>query len=180
MMIQGMIFFLGLPLIIPIDWVNMGNNVIFNGYFYCGCIVIVLNTAAYIGEIIRGGINSVDIGQYEGARSLGLGYFTTMFKIILPQALKNSIPSIGNEFIVNIKDSSVLNVIGLTELYGWGRIVINNTYNAIGVYFIVAIIYLILTLLFSLILKLIEKKLNGEVIFHLNYFRHFKVNKVGA
>lgn len=180
MMIQGMIFFLGLPLIIPIDWVNMGSNVIFNGYFYCGCIVIVLNTAAYIGEIIRGGINSVDIGQYEGARSLGLGYFTTMFKIILPQALKNSIPSIGNEFIVNIKDSSVLNVIGLTELYGWGRIVINNTYNAIGVYFIVAIIYLILTLLFSLILKLIEKKLNGEVIFHLNYFRHFKVNKVGA
>ena len=100
MMIQGMIFFLGLPLIIPIDWVNMGSNVIFNGYFYCGCIVIVLNTAAYIGEIIRGGINSVDIGQYEGARSLGLSYFTTMFKIILPQALKNSIPSIGNEFIV--------------------------------------------------------------------------------
>lgn len=177
MMIQGMIFFLGLPMLIPMDWVNMGTNVIFNGYFYCGAIVIVLNTAAYIGEIIRGGINSIDVGQYEAGRSLGLNYFQTMVRIILPQAIKNSIPAIGNEFIVNIKDSSVLNVIGLTELYGWGKIVINTTYNAIGVYFIVAIIYLILTLVFSLILKLVEKKLNGEVVFNLNYFRHFKLKK---
>lgn len=180
MMIQGMIFFLAIPLIIPVDWVNMGNNVIFNGYFYCGCIVIILNTGAYIGEIIRGGISSVDKGQLEGGRSLGLTHFQTMKSIILPQALKNSLPSIGNEFIVNIKDSSVLNVIGLTELYGWSRIIINNTYNAIGVYIITAVIYLLLTFIFSLIFKLIEMKMNNEKIFKRPFFlsRHFQKGRV--
>lgn len=180
MMIQGMIFFLAIPLIIPVDWVNMGNNVIFNGYFYCGCIVIILNTGAYIGEIIRGGISSVDKGQLEGGRSLGLTHFQTMKSIILPQALKNSLPSIGNEFIVNIKDSSVLNVIGLTELYGWSRIIINNTYNAIGVYIITAVIYLLLTFIFSLIFKLIEMKMSNEKIFKRPFFlsRHFQKGRV--
>ena len=180
MMIQGMIFFLAIPLIIPVDWVNMGNNVIFNGYFYCGCIVIILNTGAYIGEIIRGGISSVDKGQLEGGRSLGLTHFQTMKSIILPQALKNSLPSIGNEFIVNIKDSSVLNVIGLTELYGWSRIIINNTYNAIGVYIIAAVIYLLLTFIFSLIFKLIEMKMNNEKIIKRPFLlsRHFQKGRV--
>ena len=180
MMIQGMIFFLAIPLIIPVDWVNMGSNVIFNGYFYCGCIVIILNTGAYIGEIIRGGISSVDEGQLEGGRSLGLTHFQTMKSIILPQALKNSLPSIGNEFIVNIKDSSVLNVIGLTELYGWSRIIINNTYNAIGVYIITAVIYLLLTFIFSLIFKLIEKKMNNEKIIKRPFLlsRHFQKGRV--
>ena len=180
MMIQGMIFFLAIPLIIPVDWVNMGSNVIFNGYFYCGCIVIILNTGAYIGEIIRGGISSVDKGQLEGGRSLGLTHFQTMKSIILPQALKNSLPSIGNEFIVNIKDSSVLNVIGLTELYGWSRIIINNTYNAIGVYIITAVIYLLLTFIFSLIFKLIEMKMNNEKIIKRPFFlsRHFQKGRV--
>lgn len=180
MMIQGMIFFLAIPLIIPVDWVNMGNNVIFNGYFYCGCIVIILNTGAYIGEIIRGGISSVDKGQLEGGRSLGLTHFQTMKSIILPQALKNSLPSIGNEFIVNIKDSSVLNVIGLTELYGWSRIIINNTYNAIGVYIITAVIYLLLTFIFSLIFKLIEMKMNKEKIIKRPFLlsRHFQKGRV--
>ncbi len=180
MMIQGMIFFLAIPLIIPVDWVNMGSNVIFNGYFYCGCIVIILNTGAYIGEIIRGGISSVDEGQLEGGRSLGLTHFQTMKSIILPQALKNSLPSIGNEFIVNIKDSSVLNVIGLTELYGWSRIIINNTYNAIGVYIITAVIYLLLTFIFSLIFKLIEMKMNNEKIIKRPFLlsRHFQKGRV--
>ena len=160
---------------------NFGrNNVIFNGYFYCGCIVIILNTGAYIGEIIRGGISSVDKGQLEGGRSLGLTHFQTMKSIILPQALKNSLPSIGNEFIVNIKDSSVLNVIGLTELYGWSRIIINNTYNAIGVYIITAVIYLLLTFIFSLIFKLIEMKMNKEKIIKRSFFlsRHFQKGRV--
>lgn len=167
MMVQGLIFFLG----IPVSWVMIGvNNTIFNGYFLCGSIVIVLNTAAYIGEIIRGGINSIDVGQEEGARSLGMSHSKTMIHIIIPQALKNAIPSIGNEFIVNIKDSSVLNVIGLTELFGRGKIVISSTAAAISVYIIIAVIYLVLTLIASFILKLIEKKLDG-VKFSLNPFR---------
>ena len=103
-----------------------------------------------------------------------------MKSIILPQALKNSLPSIGNEFIVNIKDISVLNVIGLTELYGWSRIIINNTYNAIGVYIITAVIYLLLTFIFSLIFKLIELKMNNEKIIKRPFLlsRHFQKGRV--
>lgn len=121
-----MIFFLAIPLMVGNDfsWTTIGDNVIFNGYLLCGSIVIILNTSAYIGEILRGGINSLDKGQEEGALSLGMTRFQAMFYVILPQAIKNSIPSIGNELIVNIKDSSVLNVIGLTELFGWGKILL--------------------------------------------------------
>lgn len=174
MMLQGMIFFLAIPAMIGGDfsWTALGDHVIFNGYLLCGSIVIILNTSAYIGEILRGGINSIDIGQEEGARSLGMSKVQTMLFVVLPQALRNSIPSIGNELIVNIKDSSVLNVIGLTELFGWGKNIINETYNAIGVYVIVALIYLVLTVIFSLILKIIEKKMNGEVVFNINFFKH--------
>lgn len=166
MMLQGLIFFLML------NWSEIPAVEIFDGYLLCGCVVIVLNTAAYMGEILRGGILSVEKGQEEGARSLGMSHAQAMFKIIIPQAIKNSIPAMGNEFIVNIKDSSVLNVIGLTELFAVGKIVITTTYNAIGVYVIIGLIYLTLTIIFSLILKIIEKKLNGEVVFNLKFFRH--------
>ena len=171
MMIQGMIFFLA----IPVDWVrDFGNNVIFNGYLLCGSIVIVLNTAAYIGEIIRGGIDSIDKGQGEAARSLGMSYSQSLIKVVLPQAVRNSIPAIGNEFIVNIKDSSVLNVIGLTELFAWNKFVITQTADAISCYIIVAVIYLTLTLIFTLVFKVVERKLDGKKIFKLNIFRHTK------
>ena len=174
MMLQGMIFFLAIPLMVGNDfsWTTIGDNVIFNGYLLCGSIVIILNTSAYIGEILRGGINSLDKGQEEGALSLGMKRFQAMFYVILPQAIKNSIPSIGNELIVNIKDSSVLNVIGLTELFGWGKNIINETYNAIGVYVIVGVIYLLLTFIFAFILKLIEKKMKGDLVFNINFFKH--------
>lgn len=169
MMIQGMIFFLALP----VDWVrDFGSGIIFNGYLLCGSIVIVLNTAAYIGEIIRGGIESVDKGQGEAARSLGMTYSQSLIRVVLPQAIRNSIPAIGNEFIVNIKDSSVLNVIGLTELFARNRIVIQNTADAISCYVIVAIIYLTLTLIFTIIFKGVEKKMDGKPLFKLNLFRH--------
>jgi putative lysine transport system permease protein len=172
MMIQGMIFFLALP----IDWIGgFGDHVIFNGYLLCGSIVIVLNTAAYIGEIIRGGIESIDKGQGEAARSLGMTYSQSLIKIVLPQAIRNSIPAIGNEFIVNIKDSSVLNVIGLTELFGFNEIILSNTHDAISCYVIVALIYLTLTLIFTIIFKLIERKLGGKKVFKLNIFRHVKL-----
>lgn len=168
MMLQAMIFFFGIPL----SWSKLGDHPIFNGYLLCGSIVIVLNTAAYIGEILRGGINSIDVGQEEGALSLGMTHFQAMFLVVVPQALKNSIPAIGNEFIVNIKDSSVLNVIGLTELFMYGKIIVNNTYKAIETYVILAIIYLFLTVVASLILKLIEKAMKGDIHFDINYFKH--------
>jgi len=145
-------------------------NQVFNGWLYAGLIVITFNTAAYMGEIVRSGLNGVDVGQVEGARSLGLSSFKTSIHIVLPQALKNAIPTIGNELIVNIKDSSVLNVIAVTELYYRMYIIGSTSYSFLEAYFIMAIIYLLLTLIAGLILKLIEKKLNG-VKFSLNPFR---------
>ncbi len=168
MMVQAMIFFFAVPV-----WTNMPSAWIFNGYMYCGLIVITINTAAYMAEIIRSGLNGVDIGQVEASRSLGMPYFKTMFMVIMPQAIKNSIPTILNEYIVNVKDSSVLNVIGLTELYASVSIATNKNYFKVEGYVIIAIIYLILTLLATFIVKLISKKLDGEKI-TINPFKHNK------
>lgn len=171
MMIQGLIFFFGLSAM-GVDWYTMSSDPVLNGIFICSIIVIVLNTSAYIGEIIRGGIESIDKGQGEAARSLGMTYWQSMFKIVLPQAIKNSLPSIGNEFIVNIKDSSVLNVIGLADLFYYADIIKLETYNVVECYVIVAIIYLVLTLFFTIVFKLIEKKMGGQKVFKLNLFKH--------
>ena len=114
-----------------------------------------------MAEIVRSGINSVDKGQIEASKSLGMNSWQTMVHVVLPQALKNSIPTIGNEFIVNIKDSSVLNVITVSELFMAGKIAA-TTYMTIEAYSIVAIIYLTLTLVFSRILKFVEKKLDED------------------
>ena len=91
---------------------------IFNGRLYAGLIVITLNTAAYMGEIVRSGLNGVDVGQIEGARSLGMSSARTSFSIILPQALRNALPTIGNELIVNIKDSTKDTALHYAAAYG--------------------------------------------------------------
>ncbi len=127
--------------------------------------VISINTGAYMSEIIRSGLNGVDKGQEEASRSLGMPYWTTMFCVIMPQAIKNSIPTILNEYIVNVKDSSVLNVIGLTELYASVSIATNKNYFKVEGYVIVAVIYLCLTLLATLIVRIISRKQNGEKAF---------------
>ncbi len=129
-----------------------------------------------MGEIVKSGLNGVDKGQIEGARSLGMSSARTSISIILPQALRNALPTIGNELIVNIKDSSVLNVISVTELFYRLNLVAGKSYAYMESYIILAVIYLALTLVASLILKLIEKKMDG-VKFSLNPFR-FNRNKL--
>jgi putative lysine transport system permease protein len=114
-----------------------------------------------MAEIVRSGINSVDNGQIEAAKSLGMTSWQTMVHVVLPQALKNAIPTIGNEFIVNIKDSSVLNVITVSELFMAGKIAA-TTYMTIEAYTIVALIYLLLTFIFSKLLKIVEAKLDED------------------
>lgn len=178
MMVQALLFKFGCSAI-GINWGNIYfegeiNNV-FNGWLFAGLIVITFNTAAYMGEIIRSGLNGVDTGQIEGARSLGLSNSSTSIHVILPQALKNALPTIGNELIVNIKDSSVLNVISVTELYYRLNLIAGTTYAFMESYLILAIIYLVITLFTSLILKLIEKKLNG-IKFSINPFRFLRRN----
>ncbi len=120
-------------------------------------IVFGLNSGAYVSEIMRGGINSVDKGQMEAGRSLGLGYWTTMIKIVLPQAIKNIIPTLGNEFIALIKDTSVVNMIAVDDLYRAFTLMGGSKYWYIIPYLILAICYIILVLVISLIIKLIEK-----------------------
>lgn len=158
MMVQAMLIYFGGNLIL----LNAGIQTRWNALF-CGLVIITLNTAAYMAEIVRSGINSIDIGQTEAAKSLGMNHFQTMTNIIFPQALKNVIPTIGNELIVNIKDSSVLNVIGVIELYYVGKDMM-NTAMVVPSFAIVAIIYLLLTIIFSQIIKLIENKLDHETL----------------
>jgi putative lysine transport system permease protein len=124
-----------------------------------GIVVVSLNTAAYIAEIIRAGINAIDKGQHEAARSLGLTYGQTMRRIILPQAIKNVIPSIGNEFIVNVKDTSVLNVIAVTELFYNSTSISMTFYRQFEVFFITSVLYFIITLLATAFLNWVDRRL---------------------
>lgn len=121
--------------------------------------VFGLNSGAYISEIMRGGIQSVDMGQMEGGRSVGLSYSTTMLKIIIPQAVKNIMPTMGNEFITLIKETSVVSFIGATDLYVAFNNIGSNSYEFMVPYLIMALIYIVLVLVITLLIKLMERSL---------------------
>lgn len=125
-------------------------------------IIISFNTGAYMAEIVRGGIMSIDKGQFEGAHAIGMNHFQTMYNVILPQAVKNIMPSIGNEFVVNIKDSSVLSIIAITELMFIGKQAGGTYAKPVPSYIICAIIYFVLTFTVTRLLRLAEKKLSGS------------------
>ncbi len=125
-------------------------------------IIIFINTGAYMAEIVRGGIISVDKGQFEGAQALGMTHFQAMVRIILPQAIRNTMPSIGNEFIVNIKDSSVLSVISITELMFMSKMAGGAYAQFVPAYVICAVIYFVLTFTVSRLLRLAERKMDGN------------------
>jgi len=122
--------------------------------------VISINTGAYMAEIVRSGIQAIDKGQNEAARSLGMSSFQTMESVILPQAIRNAFPAIGNELIVNIKDSSVLMIISITELMFQSNSIAGTTYRFTETYFVTAMIYLFLTGTSSIVLGWIERKMN--------------------
>jgi putative lysine transport system permease protein len=116
-----------------------------------------------MAEIIRAGIQYLDKGQNEAARSIGMSNFQAMFYVILPQAIKNAFPAIGNEFVVNIKDTSVLNVIGTTELFFQANTVAGTTFRFTDTFFVAAILYFVLTYSTTRILAIIEKRMNVPV-----------------
>lgn len=122
-------------------------------------VVISINTGAYMSEIIRSGIQAVDPGQIEAARSLGMSNSQTTFGVVLPQAIKNAFPAIGNELIVNIKDSSVLMIISITELMFQAKSIAGSTFHFTETYFIEAMIYLALTTIATIALNIIEKEM---------------------
>lgn len=129
------------------------------GRLSAGIIALSMNSAAYVAEIIRGGINAVDVGQNEASRSLGLSSAQTMRYIILPQAMRNILPPLGNEFIVLIKDSSLLSTIGIYELMNSAQIVVTSSFIPMRPLYVAAVIYFILTFTTSQLLKIWEKKL---------------------
>ena len=124
-----------------------------------GIVIVSINTGAYMAEIIRAGIHSIDDGQYEAARSIGMTNSLAMIYVILPQAIRNAFPAIGNEFVVNIKDTSVLNVIGVSELYFQSSAVAGIVFRFRDTFLVTAIIYLLLTFSVTRILRVIEKRL---------------------
>lgn len=151
MMVQAAIFYYGLAMLgvrMPI--------------ILAGVIVVTLNTAAYLSEVLRSGINGIDRGQMEAARSIGLTRGQAYRYVIFPQAIKNMIPAIGNELVVNIKDTAVLSVIGVSELFYMGKSVAGTYYRYTESFVLVALVYLVIVLVTTRLLTVLIKLVNRE------------------
>ena len=149
----------GTPMMVQLLIMSM---VIFNNsrnFTMVGALALGINSGAYVSEIIRGGLMAVDPGQMEAGRSLGLNYFTTMRFIVIPQAVKNILPALGNEFITLLKDTSLITVIGGKEMTYAAKAVIAKTYQGLFPLFGIALMYLLLVMLFSKLLSVLERRL---------------------
>lgn len=158
-------FFRGTPFMVQIFIIHFGVVTAILGHtngMVAGIIAISLNSAAYISEIFRAGIQSLDRGQMEAARSLGMSYSQSMRHVILPQAFKRMIPPLGNEFIVLLKDSSLISLVAVPEIMYWARAFQGQYYKVWEPYLTAAFIYLILTLVLSILLAQLEKRLKTE------------------
>ncbi|WP_100011277.1 amino acid ABC transporter permease [Lentibacillus sediminis] len=149
-LVQAIWIFFALPLITQYNMESVT----------AGIVVIALNSGAYIAEIVRGAVQSVDKGQMEAGRSLGLDQRQAMRYIIWPQAFKRMIPPLGNQFIISIKDTSLLSVILVPELMFQGRLIAANHFNAVEIYTSVAVFYLAITLTLSFVLRIVERRLD--------------------
>jgi His/Glu/Gln/Arg/opine family amino acid ABC transporter permease subunit len=158
MLLQLYIGVFGIPMIIP----KNSRPDFLNDYFIMVAIVLVINSAAYVSEIIRSGIQAVDIGQTEAARSLGLSKTTTMIEVVLPQAIKNILPALGNEFITIIKETSLASTFAVGELMTKYDEIKSVNYNAFPAYIVIGIIYFVLTFSLSRIMKFAERKMKHD------------------
>ncbi len=154
MIVQSMVIYWGYA------FANNGNTL---NLTFAGILIVSINTGAYLTEIVRGGIDSIDKGQYEGAESIGMSHWQTMFYVIMPQVMRNILPGVSNEFINNIKDTSVLNVIGVAELYFATGKIIRINFEIFETYLVTCVIYLIITFTITRILRFFEKKLEGNM-----------------
>ena len=160
MVLQAVFLYYGLPYF-------TNNAVKFSGYWIPALVVVSINTGAYMAESVRGGIISIDPGQTEGAKAIGMTHVQTMTSVILPQAFRNIMPQIGNNFIINVKDTSVMFIIGFPDFFAAHRAAVGASY----LYFPSATVemagYLTLTLIASFLLRWIEKKLDGDSSYEL-------------
>ena len=162
--------FRGTPMMVQAMFIYYGAMQYLNihmGQWTAAFFIVSINTGAYMAETVRGGILSIDIGQTEGAKAIGMSHFQTMLCVIFPQALRNIIPQIGNNLIINIKDSSVLSVIGIVELYYVAKQNAGNYYWMTESMAIAMVVYLICTFTCSRLLRWWEKKLDGPASYDL-------------
>jgi len=152
MIVQAMVIYYGSAMAFGIDM----NKIV------AGLFIVSINTGAYMAEIVRGGIVSIDKGQFEAAQAIGMNHIQTMINVVLPQVVRNILPATGNEFVINIKDTSVLNVISVTELYFQTKSIAGNNYKYFDTFFVTCVIYFIMTYTITRILRRLEKKLDGK------------------
>ncbi|EOM77583.1 glutamine transport system permease protein [Rhodococcus rhodnii LMG 5362] len=155
--------FRGTPLLVQAFFIYFGVPAALNfqmSAFTAGIITLSLNAGAYMTEIVRGGILSVDKGQMEAARSLGIGYLKSMRKVVMPQAVRTMIPSYINQFVITLKDTSILSVIGLAELTQTGRIIIARNFQSFNMWLIIAVMYFIIIMALTWVSNRLEKRIN--------------------
>ena len=163
-------FFRGTPMMLQAAFIFYGFSQLFGinlGMWKAAILIVSINTGAYMAETVRGGILSVDIGQTEGAKAIGMNHFQTMTSIILPQALRLIMPQIGNNLIINIKDTCVLSIIGTVELFFTFKSISGALYTYFEAATVTLIIYFILKFACSRIMRYIEKRMDGPVNFDL-------------
>ena len=160
--------FRGTPMVLQAVFVYYGlpyftnQQLQFTNVWMAAILVVSINTGAYMAETVRGGILSIDPGQTEGAKAIGMNHFQTMLYVILPQALRNIMPQIGNNFIINVKDTSVMFIISFTDFFAVHRGVVGATYLYFPSAALEMLGYLCMTLIASLLLRMWEKKLDGD------------------
>ena len=157
-------FFRGTPMIVQAMVIYYGSALAFGmdmNVLGAAIFIVSINTGAYMAEIVRGGIISVDKGQFEAAQAIGMNHLQTMRHVVLPQVIRNILPATGNEFVINIKDTSVLNVISVNELFFQTKSVAGNNFRYFESFFVACILYFIMTYTVTLILRYIEKRLDG-------------------
>lgn len=157
-------FFRGTPMIVQAMVIYYGSALAFEidiDRIAAALFIVSINTGAYMSEIVRGGIISVDKGQFEAAQAIGMNHFQTMTNVVLPQVVRNILPATGNEFVINIKDTSVLNVISVSELFFQTKTVAGNNFRYFETFFITCILYFVMTFTITRILRYIEVKLDG-------------------
>ncbi len=151
MIVQAMVIYYGSALALGVDMDRVAAAI----------FIVSINTGAYMSEIVRGGIVSIDKGQFEAAQAIGMNHIQTMLHVVLPQVIRNILPATGNEFVINIKDTSVLNVISVSELFFATKSIAGNNFRYFESFFVACILYFIMTFTVTRILRFIERKLEG-------------------
>lgn len=151
MMVQAMVVFYGMAMAFGVHLDRL----------WAAFFIVSINTGAYMAEIVRGGIISIDKGQFEAAQALGMNHWQTMIHVVLPQVIRNILPATGNEFVINIKDTSVLNVISVSELFFVTNTIAGVNFRFFEAFFVASLIYLVMTFTVTRILRYFERKLDG-------------------